>query len=114
MRGASGSRSHLHRHATEHGRDAARLAVARDDLLIGATPAARKRLRLTDECLNGNRTAAELLDGGAAASFRDSERAVLRQALAAAGGNATRAARALGIGRATLYRRMDKAGLARH
>ena len=38
---------------------------------------------------------------------------VLRRALAQADGNATRAAKALGIGRATLYRRMEKVGLAR-
>ena len=34
-------------------------------------------------------------------------------ALAAARGNASEAARALGIGRATLYRRMARAGLKR-
>ncbi|WP_423605432.1 helix-turn-helix domain-containing protein [Sphingomonas sp. MS122] len=36
---------------------------------------------------------------------------MLRQALAQAGGNASRAARLLGIGRATLYRRMARAGV---
>lgn len=97
----------------EPGGDAALIAVDRDDLLVGATLAARKRFRLTDDCLTGNRTAAELLGEGDAASFLDSERAVLRRALAQAGGNATKAARALGIGRATLYRRLEKAGIAR-
>ncbi|MHA6717842.1 GAF domain-containing protein [Sphingomonas sp. RS6] len=95
------------------GGDAALLAVDRDDLVIGATHAARHRFHLTDACLTGCRSAAEILGGGEAASFRDSERAVLRRALAQAGGNATRAARALGIGRATLYRRMEKVGLTR-
>ena len=40
------------------------------------------------------------------------ERAVLRQALARAGGNASEAARSLGIGRATLYRRLARVGLS--
>lgn len=95
------------------GGDAALLAVDRDDLLIGATRAARHRFNLTDDCLNGNRSAAELFGESEAASFRDSERMVLRQALAQAGGNASKAAAALGIGRATLYRRMEKAGIVR-
>nr|WP_246048348.1 helix-turn-helix domain-containing protein [Hankyongella ginsenosidimutans] len=46
-------------------------------------------------------------------SFLESERAVLRRALAQADGNATLAAKSLGIGRATLYRRMEKAGISR-
>ncbi len=95
------------------GGDAALLAVDRDDLVIGATYAARHRFSLTDDCLSGGRSAAEVLGTPAANSFADSERAVLRRALAEADGNATRAAKALGIGRATLYRRMDKAGISR-
>ncbi|WP_204314562.1 helix-turn-helix domain-containing protein, partial [Stenotrophomonas maltophilia] len=43
----------------------------------------------------------------------DSERAFLRRALARADGNATKAAKELGIGRATLYRRMERVGLQR-
>lgn len=100
--------------ANEVGGDAALLAVDRDDLLIGATRAARHRFRLTDDCLKGNRSASELFGGGEAASFLDSERTVLRRALAQAGGNATKAAMALGIGRATLYRRMEKVGIGRN
>ena len=95
------------------GGDAALLAVDRDDLVVGATHAARHRFSLTDACLTGCRTAQEILGGEEAVSFRDSERAVLRRALAQADGNATRAAKALGIGRATLYRRMEKVGLER-
>jgi transcriptional regulator of acetoin/glycerol metabolism len=95
------------------GGDAALLAVDRDDLVIGATFAARHRFGLTDACLDARRTASEILGREEAPSFLDSERAVLRRALAQADGNATRAAKALGIGRATLYRRMEKAGLQR-
>mgnify|MGYP002002012467 CR=1 FL=1 len=95
------------------GGDAALLAVDRDDLVIGATFAARHRFGLTDACLDARRTASDILGREEAPSFHDSERAVLRRALAQADGNATRAAKALGIGRATLYRRMEKAGLQR-
>ncbi len=97
------------------GGDAALLAVDRDDLVIGATHAARYRFKLTDACLAGCRSAAEILcnESEGAPSFHDSERAVLRRALAQADGNATQAAKALGIGRATLYRRMEKVGLKR-
>ena len=95
------------------GGDSALLAVDRDDLVIGATRAARHRFGLIDACLCGNRSAAEILGAPSPDSFVDSERAVLRRALAMANGNATQAAKALGIGRATLYRRMDKAGLSR-
>ncbi|WP_156840274.1 GAF domain-containing protein [Novosphingobium aquimarinum] len=95
------------------GGDAALLAVDRDDLVIGATLAARHRFKLTDACLTGCRSAQDILGGEGALSFSDSERAVLRRALAQADGNATQAAKALGIGRATLYRRMDKLGLGR-
>ncbi|MCJ2179250.1 helix-turn-helix domain-containing protein, partial [Novosphingobium album (ex Hu et al. 2023)] len=42
----------------------------------------------------------------------DGERAVLRQALARSNGNVAAAARLLGIGRATMYRRMERAGMA--
>ena len=99
--------------ANEPGGDAALLAVDRDDILIGATHAARHRFNLTDQCLQGRRTASEVLGGQTAASFLDSERAVLRQALALANGNASQAAKALGIGRATLYRRLERAGIDR-
>ncbi len=95
------------------GGDTALLAVDRDDLIIGATQAARHRFSLTDACLNGRRSAADVLGAPAANSFLESERAVLRRALAQADGNATLAAKSLGIGRATLYRRMEKAGISR-
>ena len=99
--------------ANEQGGDAALLAVDQDDLLVGATRAARIKFGLTDEALRGTQSAAALLGQGANDSFEDAERATLRRALAAAGGNASQAARALGIGRATLYRRLERVGLER-
>lgn len=85
------------------------LAVDRDDLVIGATRAARRLYGLTKEALADPRPAADIL-GGADDGFGDSERAVLKRALARSGGNVAAAARALGIGRATFYRRMSRAG----
>uniref|UniRef100_UPI0035146029 helix-turn-helix domain-containing protein n=1 Tax=Pseudooceanicola sp. TaxID=1914328 RepID=UPI0035146029 len=43
--------------------------------------------------------------------FEKAERAAVVRALARAGGNVSEAARALGVGRATLYRRMKRLGL---
>ncbi|WP_339346339.1 GAF domain-containing protein [uncultured Sphingomonas sp.] len=87
------------------------LAVDRDDLVVGASRAARLRLGLNDAALATPRSLAQVLGEEAPPSFENADRAVLRQALAQAGGNASRAARLLGIGRATLYRRMARAGL---
>lgn len=87
------------------------LAVDRDDLVIGASRAARQRLGLTDACLARPRPVGQLLGGDETPSFTQGDRSVLRQALARAGGNASEAAKLLGIGRATLYRRMARAGL---
>lgn len=89
------------------------LAADRDDLVIGASRAARLRLGLDDAALADPQPLGRLLGSDAAPSFEDGDRAVLRHALARAGGNASEAARLLGIGRATLYRRMARAGLQR-
>lgn len=86
------------------------LAVDRDDLVIGATRAARQQFRLGAQVLEAV-PLGDLLGGGHAAGFEDSERAILRQALARSGGNVARAARELGIGRATMYRRMERVGM---
>ncbi|WP_447765072.1 GAF domain-containing protein [Sphingopyxis panaciterrae] len=87
------------------------LAADRDDLVIGASRAARQRLGVTDAMLERPRPVAQLVGEGAPPSFEQADRTILRQALAQAGGNASEAARLLGIGRATLYRRMARAGL---
>ena len=87
------------------------LAADRDDLVIGASRAARLQLGLNDASLADPRPVAQLLGSPATPSFEDGDRAILRQALAQSGGNASEAARRLGIGRATLYRRMARAGL---
>ena len=92
------------------------LAVDRDDLVVGASRAARLRLGLgfggENAALGMPRPLDQILGEQAAPSFDDAERAILRQAMARADGNASRAARLLGIGRATLYRRMARVGMA--
>jgi len=93
------------------GRASALLAVDRDDLVIGATRAARLQYRLGMEAIDAT-PLGDLLGGeGTTPSFADSDRAVLRRALARSGGNVARAARDLGIGRATMYRRMERVGM---
>ena len=49
-------------------------------------------------------------DGGLS-GFEKAERAAVMRALARADGNVSEAARALGVGRATLYRRMKRLGI---
>lgn len=93
------------------GRGSSLLAVDRDDLVIGATRAARRQFRLDTATLNHPRPLTDVLGTGERTGFEDSERAVLRQALARSGGNVAAAARLLGIGRATMYRRMERAGM---
>lgn len=94
----------------QRGRGVALLAVDRDDLVIGATRAARQQLQLGNDPILDPRPLADVM-GAAQSGFDDSERAILRQALARSGGNVARAARDLGIGRATMYRRMERVGL---
>jgi len=87
------------------------LAVDSYDLVVGATRLARQTLGLTDDCLA--RPVADVLAHGRQASdLRAAERAELQRALARTEGNISAAARELGIGRATLYRRMRRVGLS--
>jgi transcriptional regulator of acetoin/glycerol metabolism len=88
------------------------LAVDQDDLVIGATRAARRVFGLGTDATIRPRPASDLLgrpDGPT--GFEKAERAALVRAIARADGNLSEAARALGIGRATLYRRMKRYAL---
>lgn len=87
-------------------------AVDTDDLLIGATRRARKSYGLSRESFKKLRPIRDVLEGAQSAPDLDAaERAELRRALAHADGNAARAARDLGISRASLYRRMARLSL---
>ena len=91
------------------------IAVDRNDLVIGATRAARRALNLSPSALARPVPAGDLIrdastegdDIGAA------ERAVLKRALARAGGNVSKAARELDMSRATLHRKMKRLGFER-
>lgn len=88
------------------------LAVDRDDLVVGATRAARSIFGLQRTGAIHARPAADILgreDGPT--GFQKAERAAVVRALARADGNVSQAARQLGVGRATLYRRMKRLGL---
>ena len=84
------------------------LAVDGDDLVIGATRAARSHLGLSGDLAAAPRPVADLLGIEADDSLQTAERAVLARALARSGGNVSAAARALGLSRATLHRKLDR------
>ncbi len=88
------------------------LALDADDLVIGATRRARKSLGLSPESFADPRPARDILSVASGPhDLADAERGEIRRALAHAQGNASQAARDLGISRATLYRRMAMLGL---
>lgn len=88
------------------------LAVNQDDILIGATHGARKVFGLTGQGPLAECPASDLFgrDEGPT-GFEKAERAAVIRALFRASGNVTEAAKALGVGRATLYRRMKRLGI---
>jgi transcriptional regulator of acetoin/glycerol metabolism len=91
------------------------VAVDRDDIVVGATRAARLALGVNAERLAAHIPAADLT--GANRTERDdidaAERAVLQRALARSKGNISRAAKDLSLSRATLHRKMNQLGLHR-
>lgn len=89
------------------------LATDADDLVVGATRAARKALGITSERLRRSLPAADLLgvETTATAELRQAERSAVQRALARADGNVSAAAEALGISRATLHRKLHRLGL---
>ena len=84
------------------------LAVDADELVIGATRAARAHFGLAGDLARNPLPAADLLGLEAHERPEDAERAVIARALARAGGNVSAAARALGVSRATLHRKLGR------
>ena len=92
----------------DNGMDAL-LAIDEDDLIVGATRKARRRMQSEIGCVLQPRLACELLsERHNGPEFARAERTTVLQALAQTGNNVSEAARRLGIGRATLYRRMNR------
>ncbi|WP_138469400.1 GAF domain-containing protein [Poseidonocella sp. HB161398] len=89
---------------------AALLAVDRDDIVTGATRAARRLLAMAEDGTLAPRPLRDLT-GEASEGLDGAERAAVIRALTRAQGNVSRAARDLGLGRATLYRRMKRLGI---
>lgn len=91
------------------------LAVDTDDLVIGATRAARLALGITEASLRRPLPASDLLGmaGKTTENLAGAERGVLQRALARADGNVTAAAGALGMSRATFYRKLQRLDLHR-
>lgn len=100
-------------HADADDTDAATLlAVDGDDIVVGATRGARKAFGMA---ATGPITPVPASDifgrGDGLRGFEKAERAAVIRALTRAGGNVSEAARGLGVGRATLYRRMKRLGI---
>jgi len=92
------------------------LAVDADDLVVGATRSARLALGLSCDRPLRPVPAADLLGGNGAGQdqFGGVERGVLQRALSRSQGNVSAAARALGISRATLHRKLKQLEIRQH
>ena len=96
-------------------RSAALLALDRHDLVIGATRAARQLLKITDDRIAAQLPATDVLaasSGNLEAELLEAERGAVRRALARTNGNVSAAAKALGVSRATLHRKLNRLGLS--
>jgi transcriptional regulator of acetoin/glycerol metabolism len=89
------------------------LAVDGDDVVIGASRAARLALKLTDETLKRGLPSPDRSSDLASVDLERAERAAVRRALTQAGGNVSAAAGLLGLSRATLNRKLKRLDLAR-
>jgi transcriptional regulator of acetoin/glycerol metabolism len=89
------------------------LALDRDDLVIGATRAARRALGLDRAALARPIPAADLIGEARAASddVAMAERAALHRALVRSNGNVSKAAKDLDMSRATLHRKLKQFSL---
>ena len=98
---------------TDTASTSALLAVDRNDLVLGATRAARLALKLDDHSIAAGVPASDVLREQAAVGedLAEAERAALLRALSRANGNVSQAAAALGMSRSTLHRKMKRLNL---
>lgn len=90
------------------------VAVNSDDCIVGATRAARKLFDWAREGDIKPVAATDLfVENAQHRGFSRAEKAAVMKAITRADGNMSVAAKALGIGRATLYRRMKRLGIKR-
>jgi transcriptional regulator of acetoin/glycerol metabolism len=91
------------------------LAVDADDMIVGATHAARLACGITDAKIAHNLPAEAILSppSDEGETLDSAERGVLVRALARADGNVSAAAKALGMSRATLHRKIRRLGVQR-
>jgi transcriptional regulator of acetoin/glycerol metabolism len=101
---------------TADGHPAGLLAVDADDLVVGATRSARLQFGIAGDRELRPVPAVDLLGGPASEreELGDVERSVLQRALLRSRGNVSAAARALGISRATLHRKLNRFELDVH
>lgn len=90
------------------------LAVDADDLVIGATRSARAALGIALDRAMRPTPASDLLGGGAQEHLCDVQRGMLQRALLRNQGNVSAAARALGVSRATLHRKLKRLDINPH
>lgn len=90
------------------------LAVDADDIVVGASRSARQMLGITQAAIERATPVGKFINHGSGSgdALMNAERGVLQRALAEADGNVSAAARALGISRSTLHRKLRKTGLA--
>ncbi len=89
------------------------LAVDADDIIVGASRSARQKLGITQATIDRATPVGRFVDMGSRArdALALAERGVLQRALADANGNVSSAAKALGISRSTLHRKLKRTGL---
>lgn len=90
------------------------IAVDRDDMILGATRAARLALKLDDQMIEQGVPASDILHETHVPSgeaLLEAERAALRRALSRNNGNVSLTAQMLGMSRATLHRKINRLGL---
>lgn len=93
-------------------RGAGLIAVDRDEIVLGATRAARQTLGIDERLILDGCCVTDLFDAGED-GLAEAERGVLRRALVRQNGNVTAASRVLDVSLATMKRKMRQYGLRR-